>query len=131
MLLGRSAGTPAAHLIANDLWEAAVEGTLEIGARLPTTRQLAVALGVSPVTVERAYADLEARGVVITRPGEGTFVSLPADGEAELERRRAFVELCRTTVERALELGYGVDALIAELSEYRLASLHDSTQGTK
>src|SRR5690606_36223623 len=35
-----AAGTPAAHVIAEDLCEAAVDGSLETGVRLPTARQL-------------------------------------------------------------------------------------------
>lgn len=117
--LSSRAGEPAAHVIAEDLWTAVVEGTLETGARLPTTRQLAVDLGVSPVSVERAYEELEARGVIATRPGQGTYISLETRSEAELERRRAFARLCRQAIEEARELGFGVDDLIQELGEYR------------
>jgi DNA-binding transcriptional MocR family regulator len=45
------------------------------GARLPSTREFVRGLGVSPVTVSRALASLVAEGVVITRPGEGSFVA--------------------------------------------------------
>ncbi len=127
--LGGAAGTPAAHVIAEDLWEAAVDGSLETGVRLPTARQLAVALGVSPGSVERAYEDLEARGVIVTRRGEGTFVALSGGDPAELERRREFLDLCRTTVERACDLGYGIDELLQELREFRIPDQRSSTSG--
>jgi DNA-binding transcriptional MocR family regulator len=45
------------------------------GERLPTTRELIGQHRVSPVTVSRALAELAAQGVVITRPGSGTFVA--------------------------------------------------------
>jgi DNA-binding transcriptional MocR family regulator len=45
------------------------------GDRLPPTRELVSRLGVSPVTVSRALAALAAEGVVITRPGAGSFVA--------------------------------------------------------
>ncbi len=45
------------------------------GDRLPSTREFVRRLGVSPVTVSRALAALVSEGVVITRPGEGSFVA--------------------------------------------------------
>ncbi len=44
------------------------------GARLPSTRAVVAEHGVSPVTVQKALRVLEARGLVETRPGVGTFV---------------------------------------------------------
>ncbi|MDA0634023.1 PLP-dependent aminotransferase family protein [Nonomuraea sp. MCN248] len=48
---------------------------LSSGARLPSARELVHRHGVSPVTVTRAYALLAAEGLVVTRPGSGTFVA--------------------------------------------------------
>lgn len=110
---------PVAHLIVEDVWLAVIEGDLETSQRLPTARQLAVALGVSPRSVERAYAALERLGVIVTRTGEGTFVGLRPPPEAERERHRAFAALCRETVERAGKLGFGLDELLDALAEYR------------
>jgi GntR family transcriptional regulator len=119
--LAMDSGTPAAHLVVEEVWLAVIEGTLETGARLPTARQLAVALGVSPRSVERSYEELERRGVISTRAGEGSFVNLAPPAEEEQARFRQFRELCRLTVEQAKELGFGLEDLIAELGEYRHA----------
>jgi DNA-binding transcriptional MocR family regulator len=55
------------------------------GARLPSSRELVDRHGVSPVTVSRALSLLSAEGVVVTRPGSGTYVghrpAMPATGE--------------------------------------------------
>jgi DNA-binding transcriptional MocR family regulator len=54
---------------------AAVEcSDLEVGARLPSERDLAESLGVSRTTVVGAYRELEARGLVRSHVGRGTFV---------------------------------------------------------
>lgn len=45
------------------------------GSRLPSSREVARALGVGPVTVQRALDRLVARGQVETRPGVGSFVA--------------------------------------------------------
>jgi len=110
---------PVGDVIVEDVWLAVVEGRLESGQRLPTARQLAITLGVSPRTVERAYAALERRGVTAARPGEGTFVRLDPPAPEELERHRAFAALCREVASRTHALGFGVDDLMDALAELR------------
>jgi DNA-binding transcriptional MocR family regulator len=51
--------------------------TLPEGARLPSVRELMREHGASPVTVQRAIATLSAEGLVVPRPGRGTFVAAP------------------------------------------------------
>ncbi len=50
------------------------------GDQLPSTRELIARHRVSPVTVSRALAALSAEGVVVTRPGSGTYVRERASG---------------------------------------------------
>src|SRR3954469_6291363 len=64
-----------AESIATALRDLAV--TLPEGARLPSVRELMREHGASPVTVQRAIAALSAEGVVVPRPGRGTFVAAP------------------------------------------------------
>lgn len=59
-------------------------GTLPSDARLPTVRQLAADLGVSPGTVARTYSLLEADGLIVTRRGAGTRVSIQADNYPQI-----------------------------------------------
>jgi GntR family transcriptional regulator len=54
-------------------------GKLANGQRLPTVRQLAADLGLAPGTVARAYSALESAGLIETRRGAGTRVSLQSD----------------------------------------------------
>lgn len=60
---------------------AIVSGRLPGGARLPSTRQFALEIGVSRVTVAGAFDQLRAEGYVEARGGSGTFVCavLPDD----------------------------------------------------
>lgn len=119
--VAHGSGEAASHVIAEDLWLGVVDGTLEIGERLPTTRELAVALRVSPRAVERAYAELERRGVVSTRAGEGVFVSLAPPLETERARQRELAALCRETLERAAALGFVAADVLDVIADLRSA----------
>lgn len=62
-----------AEALARDL----AQGRLHPGARLPTHRDLADALGVTVGTVTRAYAEAARRGLVSGEVGRGTFTRAP------------------------------------------------------
>ena len=126
--LRAGAAEPVAHGVVEELWLAVVEGTLESGARLPTPRQLAIALGVSPRSIERAYAELERRGVTVSRAGAGTFVSLAPPSEADRATHQQFAVLCRDTVQKASALGFGIDELLDALAEFRTADRDEHSQ---
>jgi GntR family transcriptional regulator/MocR family aminotransferase len=67
------------HDLAGQLYRqlrgAMVEGRLQEGERLPSTRDLARQLGVSRKTTLDVFERLIAEGFLVTRPGDGTFVS--------------------------------------------------------
>ena len=53
----------------------AVSGVLPPGSRLPAIRQLAADLGLAAGTVARAYRELEAAGIAVTRGRHGTHIT--------------------------------------------------------
>lgn len=67
--------TPPFEQVRRQLAGAIQAGTLVVGTRLPTVRQLAADLGLAPGTVMRAYSELESAGLVTTRRGLGTVVA--------------------------------------------------------
>ncbi|MHB1168006.1 MAG: GntR family transcriptional regulator [Longimicrobiales bacterium] len=119
---------PVAQLIVDDLWLSVVDGSLDVGQRLPTVRQLAIGLGVSPRSVERAYRELEQRGVVVTRPGAGSFISLTQPSDEERTRHQELAKLCREIGDRAGELGFTLDELIDALMDFREGQDETRTQ---
>ncbi len=52
-------------------------GDLRPGERVPAIRALSAELGVGRHTIEEAYAELTAEGLLESRQGHGTFVALP------------------------------------------------------
>ena len=50
-------------------------GMLKPGDKLPTVKEVVAQVAVNSNTVHRAYRDLEHEGLVVSRPGLGTFVT--------------------------------------------------------
>jgi GntR family transcriptional repressor for pyruvate dehydrogenase complex len=57
------------------LVESVRQGKLQPGERLPSERELAEQLGVSRASVREALRALSLKGLVVSRPGAGTFVA--------------------------------------------------------
>ncbi len=74
--LDRQSQIPLYQQIKAHLRQGILSGNLPPGTRLPASRTLAHDLGVNRITVETAYSDLEADGLVFSRVGSGTYVSL-------------------------------------------------------
>ena len=58
-------------------------GSLKAGDLMPTTRSLAVQLGINVNTVARVYRDLQASGHLCLKRGIGTFVADDVDRPME------------------------------------------------
>lgn len=90
--------TPAYAGLAESLVLLIGDGRIGLETRLPSERDLSIALAVSRTTITRAYATLVESGYAEARRGAGTFTRVPGD------RRRAH--------DRALMPGDGGDAVI-------------------
>jgi len=66
---------PIYRQIIRQVTDAIAGGSLAAGDRLPSHRDLATQLVIAPLTVKKAYDDLEREGLIETRRGRGTFVS--------------------------------------------------------
>jgi GntR family transcriptional regulator len=101
------------------------DGTLQPGDHLPSVRDLARQLGLSPNTVGRAYANLSREGVITARAGGGSEIAArdrldqPALLRTRMERLRV---LARQMAVRGLALGLEpdeiADAVRAELAAH-------------
>src|SRR5205814_6379402 len=49
-------------------------GWLQPGDKLPRVHELAASVAINPNTVQKAYKELEHEGLLVGRPGQGTFV---------------------------------------------------------
>lgn len=86
-------------------------GYLGSGERLPTVRQTAADVGVSPGTAARAFKQLEQDGLVVTRTGAGTRV---AEGASPLPG--LVVSKIRELVQLAQDAGIEPDEMQSAIS---------------
>ena len=66
---------PMYKQVTDQIRDAIATGSLAPETKLPSIREMAVDLGISPITIKRAYGDLESAGYLITRAGVGSFVA--------------------------------------------------------
>lgn len=62
-------------------------GDWDTGQAIPSIRQLAVDIGVSVITVKRAYLELEREGVILTHQGKGSYVASDSDLRARIREQ--------------------------------------------
>jgi len=72
-----SSGLPIYRQIVVQVRRMIASGTLAPGDRLVSVRELSAALGINPLTVAKAYGELENEGIVDMRRGLGMFVAQP------------------------------------------------------
>lgn len=77
---------PIYEQIEDGLRKLIVTGALGADEKLPSVRALAAQLAINPNTIQRAYAELEAEGYVVSVTGKGSFV---AEGDTQNTARRA------------------------------------------
>jgi GntR family transcriptional regulator len=101
-------GVPIYLQIVNQVKYLVASGRLAPGDELPPIRALAERLLINPNTVARAYRELEAAGVVVTRRTAGTYVS---DAGSPLARRECLAILTQR-----------IDALLAEARQMNVGT---------
>ena len=62
--------------IENHIMDALKKGILNKGSKLPSTREVSKFLNISRNTVISAYEELECNGIIVTKRGIGTFISV-------------------------------------------------------
>lgn len=88
-----ASATSVYRQICEQVKRAVAVGHLAAGDRLPTIREVAVSTRVNRNTVAKAYAELERDGVIVSRPGQGSFIAETTTGLRKEERLRVLEEM--------------------------------------
>lgn len=73
--LDRRSGVAPYQQVVQQVRQALRLGLLEVDEQLPTVKEVVTSLAINPNTVLKAYKELEHLGLVVARPGVGTFVT--------------------------------------------------------
>ena len=113
MLLKVNPASPATvyQQICEQVKYAVATGVLAPGDRLPTIRQVAAETRVNRNTIARAYGELEREGVIVSRPGRGSFVAETATALRKTERLRVLEEMLRKAFVEAFHLKISTEEL--------------------
>lgn len=92
-----------------------VTGKLKAKDKLPSVREMAVALKVNPNTLQRSYQELERLGIVYTQRGTGTFVGEEKNMVEDLKKEMA-KEVIDSFILRMKSLGFTDNEIIKSVS---------------
>jgi GntR family transcriptional regulator len=112
--LDPASGVPTYLQLVQQVEHALRLGYLKPGDQLPKVRDAVASLAINPNTVLKAYRDLEIKGLVAGRPGQGTFIRATLSRVAlpELaELRRSLLAWLATAGEAGLDED-GIVALV-------------------
>ena len=107
---------PIYEQVKDGLRHLVVTGAVEEGEKLPSVRALASALAINPNTIQRAYAELEAEGYLVSQPGKGSFARGPGGGG---RRREELLQQFDQTVSELMFLGMTPEELAGRLRAAR------------
>lgn len=107
-----SSRVPIYRQIVERVTELVLLGVWPDGTQLPSVRSLALELGTNPNTIQKAYQELESRGIIRSAAGRGSFVAgreaaqgiLRAQAESSLREAAQKAVLAGLTREEAARL---------------------------
>jgi len=101
--------------IVQQVKEALRLGFLDVGDQLPTVREVVADLAINPNTVAKAYRGLEREGLVVARPGRGTFITSTL-AVGSLEHHEALRRQLERWLEAAEQAGLDEESVRALIS---------------
>jgi GntR family transcriptional regulator len=118
--LDARSGVPPYLQLVHQVRQAVLLGYLEHDDQLPLIREVVGTLAINPNTVSKAYRQLEQEGLVSSRPGQGTFVTV--SDRADPVAPSSYAAL-RRSLERWLRSAYDA-GLDEEAIEALFATAH-------
>ncbi|MDF1746241.1 MAG: GntR family transcriptional regulator [Gimesia sp.] len=128
--LSEADGTPYYQQVTNQIKFLVASGRLEPHQQLPSVRGLAQQLTITPNTVARAYRELEAEGVVISKRGAGVFISNGVSPLSNKEKRRILNERMDALLTESRQLGVD-EATLLKLLRQRSQKFDSHKEGEK
>ncbi|MGV8982779.1 GntR family transcriptional regulator [Clostridium sp.] len=103
--INKKNGVPLYIQVKKQIMDEIKNGTLKVGTKMPTERELSQRIKVSRNTISTAYNDLEQDGALKSYQGKGTFVVEEAISWESLHRKNKIMKFVDLGLEEALEIG--------------------------
>lgn len=108
---------PLYRQIMRQITEAIAGGRLQRGDKLASHRELSEQLVIAPLTVKKAYDELEALGYIETQRGRGTFVCASLPKKARARQVEHLEEAARRLLSQAYLAGLTLPDAVRLLEE--------------
>ena len=106
--------------IINNIEDLAARGIMKADEQLPSVRTLAMELSINPNTIQRAYNELERKGIIYSVAGKGSFLAKPTEA-IQAQKQAEFFEEFGEQITRAKSLGIKLDDLLSLCEKYYMA----------
>ncbi len=126
LLVNPSDPLPIYRQIMRQIMDAIAGGRLRSGDRLTSHRDLSEKLVIAPLTVKKAYDELEALGYIESQRGRGTFVAARLPRIAHASQTAAIKASARALLSQAYLAGLRLSDVVKLLKE----ADQDLTDGT-
>ncbi len=131
LTINPSLGKPIYLQIIDQIRHAMGSGYLNPGDKLPSVRDMATELTVSPNTVVRAYRELESEGLIATRQGSGTFIARKMQSHTPEHQYRILKPLIGQLVTRSRLLGLSLQELVEMVQKWHRTECEDDRNSSE
>ncbi len=111
-LIQTNSNVPIYRQLVEQVQRLVTSGRLSEGEQLPSVRQLAEELAVNPMTISKAYSQLEQEGILVRKRGIGMAVATATGSSTDL-----IAEAVNEVVNQALQLGMDKRTLNSHINE--------------
>ena len=108
--------TPVYEQLINQIERFILTGIFQPGEKIPSVRILSMELSVNPNTIQKAFSELDRKGLLYSVPGIGCFISENAYKELSIHKRGGLMEIKEKLRELVLA-GVTKEELIACINE--------------
>lgn len=84
---------PVYEQIIEQLEKFVLKGILVTDSQLPSVRSLSASLSINPNTIQKAYSELDRKGIIYSVPGRGCFVTEEAKAILSQHKREQLEDL--------------------------------------
>lgn len=127
LVLSQADGRPMYAQLIEQIKERIALGDWPTGTKLPSIREMAMALDISAITVKRTYLELERDGAIVTQQGRGSWVAEQGDpGQLQIDELHRQLD---RAVELAQAVGWRLDELLDRLEQRADGKLEPNGSG--